>query len=70
MDYPIDLDPQKNTENMILYRSVKDYINPKLEKNVFSQREILTENLEKFLEFHFDKYSKVRSKLLKLNFYN
>lgn len=70
MDYPIDLDPQKNTENMILYKSVKDYINPKLEKNLFSQRGILTENLEKFLEFHFDKYSQVRSKLLKLNFYN
>lgn len=64
MDYPEELDPQQNIESCIVYKSVINTINKDLTKNIFSQRELPIVNLKTFLEFHYDKYSKVKDYLL------
>ena len=65
-EYPINLDPQKNCESCILYNCVKKVINPKLIKNTFSQRELPNVNLDKFLEFHYNKFKENKDKINRL----
>ena len=67
MSYDINLDPQKNAENMILYNSVKKQINPNIEDDILAQRGIITNNLREYLEFHYDKYSQIKSYMLNLD---
>ena len=67
MPYDINLDPQKNAENMILYNSVKKQINPNIEDDILAQRGIVTNNLREYLEFHYDKYSQIKSYMLNLD---
>jgi len=64
IDYPEELDPQLNLESCIVYKSVINTINKDLTKNIFSQRELPSVNLKTFLEFHYDKYSRVKNYLI------
>lgn len=66
MPYDVNLDPQKLVENMILYNSVKKHINPNLKNDILAQRGIVTNNLIEYLDFHYEKYSKVKSLMLNL----
>jgi hypothetical protein len=64
VDYQEKLDPQQNLESCIIYKSVINTINKDLTKNIFSQRGLPNVDLKTFLEFHYDKYSKVKDYLI------
>ena len=62
--YPEELEGQEKSESCILYKSVKNVINKNLIKNKYSQRGLSDVNLKTFLEFHYDKYSRVKKYLI------
>jgi hypothetical protein len=63
--FPEELDPQKNLESCVIYKSVKNVINPKFNKQIFSQRGLINKKIGKYLDFHYDKYSSIRPYLTK-----
>ena len=62
--YPEKLRGQENGESHILYKSVKNVINKNLIKDKFGQKGSPNIDLKKFLNLHYDKYSRVKKYLI------